>query len=324
MSVLELPTSRPTPRRRALDVVARQPLAVAGVAVIAGFVIVAILARQFAPDGASSQVGHPFAAPSPAHLLGLDDVGADVVSQLILGARVSLLIGVLAAAVAVSIGVSIGAISGYFGGIVDTLLVAATDYFLVIPILPLAIVVAALWGANLTNEVLIISLLSWMSTARLIRAQVVSLRERAFVARTRSLGASNLRILGRHILPAVTPLVAASVVISVGNAIFFEAALAFLGLTDPSRPSWGKMIADGFNRGAIQAGAWWAIVTPGLAIGLVVLSASLVGRAVEDTANPRLAISHVGVRVFRIERAQDELTSSEAPVVHRRRRRRGS
>lgn len=304
--------------RKISDAITREPVVFVAGSVIAVVTGIAIFAGQVAPHGVGEQIGTPFSHPSTHHLLGLDDLGADVVSQLIWGARVSLLIGVLAGAAAVAIGVTLGVVSGFFGGLIDAIVVAVTDYFLVIPVLPLAIVVAALWGANLRNEVVIISLLSWMATARLIRAQVTSLRERVFVARARSLGASHLRILSRHILPAVSPLIAASVVISIGNAIFFEAALAFLGLTDPRRPSWGKMIADGFNQGAIQAGAWWAIVTPGLAIGLVVLSASLVGRAVEDAANPRLALSHAGIRSFHVEPSDDRAASISPRVATER------
>lgn len=300
------------------DVVTREPVGFVAGSVIAVVTGLAIFAGHVAPYGGGVQVGMPFAHPSARHLLGLDDLGADVVSQLIWGGRVSLVIGVVAGAAAVAIGVTLGVVSGFFGGLVDAIVVAVTDYFLVIPVLPLAIVVAALWGANLRNEVLIISLLSWMATARLIRAQVMSLRERVFVARARSLGASHLRILSRHILPAVSPLIAASVVIAIGNAMFFEAALAFLGLTDPRQPSWGKMIADGFNQGAIQAGAWWAITTPGLAIGLVVLSASLVGRAVEDAANPRLALSHAGKRSFHVEPSDDHSASTSPRVATER------
>jgi peptide/nickel transport system permease protein len=133
-----------------------------------------------------------------------------------------------------------------------------------------------------------------------VQAQVRTLRTRTYVRRLRSLGASNARIVVRHVLPAAGPLLMASTVISVGNAIFFEAALSFLGLSDTSQQSWGKMIADAFSRGAVGADAWWAVLPPGLAIGLVVLATSMLGRALEDRLNPRLNVSHLGARSFAV------------------------
>jgi peptide/nickel transport system permease protein len=270
--------------------------ALLGAAIIVAAVVLAALAPLLASSGPRETVGAGFGAPSGAHPLGLDDGGADVLSILLHGARVSLLVGFAASVIAVLIGGAIGVVAGYVGGRVELVLVQLCEFALVIPTLPLIITVAALWGATLQNLILVIGLLSWAGTALLIRAEVRSVRQRAFVRRAEALGSGHARIVLRHVLPQVMPLLAASATLTVGGAIFAEAALSFLGLGDPSRPSWGKMIASAFNGGAVTAGAWWAIAPPGIAIGLVVLASSLLGRALEDAANPRVGVFQLGGR----------------------------
>ena len=147
-----------------------------------------------------------------------------------------------------------------------------TDYFISIPDLPLMIVVAAVWGRSLSNIILIIGVIYWTSTARVVRAQVKSIRERGYIRRTRVLGASNTRLIVRHVLPQVAPLLVATSVIMVAYAIFAETAIAFLGLGDPSVTSWGLLIENAFARDAITVGAWWAIVPPGIAVAIVVVA----------------------------------------------------
>src|SRR5262249_37080658 len=149
-------------------------------------------------------------------------------------------------------------------------LMRTTDYFLALPVIPLMIVVAALWGSSIRNIILIIGFLSWSGTARVVRSQVLTVRKRQYVIRARAVGAGTLRIIATHILPQITPLIIALGALTVGGAIFAEAALAFLGLGDPTVVSWGQMIAIAFERSAITSGAWWAIVPPGLCIGIVV------------------------------------------------------
>ena len=301
--------------KRCFQLPRSRPAATIGAIIIVGAALVAILAPEIAPHG-QQQVGQPFAPPSGQHLLGLDDIGVDVASLLVWGARVSMLVGFTAALGGVAIGSVMGITAGYLGGVADGVLAAITDYCLVIPVLPLAIVIAALWGPSLRNEIIIITLLSWPATARVLRAQVKSIRERVYIRRSQSLGASTLRIVMRHVTPSVSPLIMANMVICVGNAIFFEAALSFLGLGDPTGASWGKMIADAFNRGAVSVGAWWAIVPPGLAIGVVVLGTSMLGRGLEDALNPRLGVDQLGARVIRLRHALDPaLTSPSALVV---------
>jgi len=291
----------PGPTRR--FAIWRQPAALFGIVIIVITAVLAIFAPLVAPYGLHQQVGPPFGAPSAHHWLGLDDGGMDVVTQLIYGARVSLLVGFAASAVSIIIGGTVGLLAGYFGGASESVLMRVTDFFLVIPILPLMIVVAALWGSNLTNIILIIGLLSWTISARVVHAQVKSVSKRMFILRARALGAGHMRILSRHVLPHIAPLLVANTALAIGNAIFFESALAFLGLSDPTKVSWGTMISNAAHRDAVSSGAWWAIVPPGLAIALVILAASFIGRAVEDAFNPRLAVAHLGLRRFRLRQS---------------------
>jgi peptide/nickel transport system permease protein len=293
----------PRPRRRGgflWEVLKERPAASVGAAIVTIFVVLAILAPWVAPYGLHEQVGPVYGHPSAKHWLGLDDGGVDMVTLLIYGARISLIVGFAATLVSTLLGGGIGILAGYFGGATDSILMRITDYFLVIPDVPLMIVVAAIWGPSLNHIILVIGLLLWTGTARVIRAQVKSVRERVYVKRARSLGAGNIRIIFRHILPQIAPLLIANVVLTVAVAIFDETALAFLGLGDPSKISWGKLIENAFERTAISAGAWWAIVPPGLAVALVIMGCSLLGSAIEDALNPRLKVAHLSVKRFRL------------------------
>ena len=240
-----------------------------------------------------------------------------MVSLMMYGTRVSLIVGFSAALVAMVIGGAVGVLAGYFGGRIDTLLMRLTDYFLAIPDLPLMIVVAAVWGRSLRNIILIIGVIYWTTTARVVRAQVKSIRERGYIRRTRVVGASNTRLILRHVLPQVAPLLVATAVIMVAYAIFAETAIAFLGLGDPSVTSWGLLIQNAFARDAISVGAWWAIVPPGVAVAVVVVSLTMMGTAIEDVLNPRLRVSHLSVRLFRMRAAppREDERMSAAPVL---------
>jgi peptide/nickel transport system permease protein len=299
----------PAPRlRRPLATVWRivksQPRAAAGVSIVVFFIVVALTAPWLAPYSVTEKVGAPFAPPSAEHPLGLDDAGVDMLSLMMWGARVSLVVGFAAALVAMLIGGAVGLISGYFGGRTDTVLMRMTDYFLVIPDIPLMLVAAAIWGRSLSNIVIIIGVIYWTTTARLIRSQVISLRERVYVKRAEAIGAGHGRILFRHILPQVTPLIVANTVLTVAIAIFAETAIAFLGLGDPTLISWGKLIENAFSHNAITVDAWWAIVPPGVAVALVILGCTMLGQAIEDTLNPRLRVGHLSVRRFRLRPLQ--------------------
>jgi peptide/nickel transport system permease protein len=280
--------------------VLRQPAVVAGVTVLGLFVLVAILSPVIAPYGEHEKVGEPFESPSWSHPLGLDDGGIDMVSLMLFGARVSLIVGFAAAVVAMLIGGTVGVLAGYFGGRTDTLGNGLANYVYAIPDIPLILVVAAIWGRSLTNIILIIGVIYWASVARLVRAEVKSLRERVYVKRVRSLGAGHWRTILHHVLPQVAPLLVALTVLQMAYAIFLETSIAFLGLGDPRLTSWGKLIENAFQASAITVDAWWAIVPPGLAVVVVILACTMVGRAVEDALNPRLRVGHVSVHRFRL------------------------
>ena len=274
--------------------------ALVGAIVLALFVLVAVAAPLLSPYSPTTKVGGVYERPSSAHWLGLDDGGIDMLTILIWGARVSLLVGFAASLMAMLIGGTVGIVSGYMGGKTDAVLMRVTDYFLVIPDVPLMIVVAAIWGQSLFNIVVIIAVIYWTSTARLIRSQVKSVREQVYVKRARSLGASNSRLIMKHVLPQVTPLLVANTVLTVATAIFAETYIAFLGLGDPSQVSWGKLIQNSLSGGAIFSDAWWAIVPPGICVTLVILACTMIGQSMEDAMNPRLKVGHLSVHRFRL------------------------
>jgi peptide/nickel transport system permease protein len=282
------------------ETVKRRPSAALGAGVLVLVILGAVLAPVLAPYDLHKQAGPVFGHPSWSHPLGLDDGGIDMVTLLMWGARISLVVGFAATFVSIVIGGAIGVAAGYFGGKVDTVLMRITDYFLVIPDVPLMIIVAAIWGPSLFHIVIVIGILLWTSTARVIRAQVKSVRERVYVKRARSLGASHTRVVFRHVLPQVAPLLIANTVLTIAVAIFDETALSFLGLGDPSRISLGKVIENAFQRAAISTGAWWAIVPPGALVAVIILACSLFGGTIEDALNPRLRVAHLSARTFRL------------------------
>jgi peptide/nickel transport system permease protein len=286
-----------------------RPQAAIGATVLLLTILMAIFAPLLAPYGPREKVGPPFAPPSSEFLLGLDDGGIDMLSLIIYGSRVSLIVGFAAAAVAMLIGGTIGILSGYFGGRSDTILMRITDYFLVIPDVPLMIVIAAIWGRSLTNIIIIIGLIYWTGTARIIRAQVKSVRERVYVRRAQALGARDSRIIFRHVLPQVAPLLVANTVLTVAIAIFAETYITFLGLGDPALISWGKLIENAFKGNAVLNDAWWAIVPPGVCVTLVILACTMIGMAMEDALNPRLRVGHLSVRRFRLRPLKGALES---------------
>lgn len=292
---------RPDSRRRgALATALRQPSAIVGLAIILGFLLLSILAPVLTPYSSRAVTCGVFEPPSPAHWFGCDDGGVDVLTLVLEGGRISMWVGFTAAAISIVIGSAVGILSGYFGGWVDTVLMRITDYFLVIPQIVLMIVIAAVWGPSLNHVIIVIGALMWTGTARIVRSQVKTLRERVYVRRVEAIGGSHLRIVLRHILPQLGPLLAASGVLAVTVAIFNETALAFLGLSDPNAITWGVIMERAFTRAAISTGAWWAIVPAGVAVALLILGCYLVGRAIEDALNPRLKVSHLALRTWAI------------------------
>jgi peptide/nickel transport system permease protein len=195
-------------------------------------------------------------------------------------------VGVSATIIAIVLGAGLGLISGFYAGWIDTVLMRITDFFLVLPTLPLIIVLAALFGQSILVTSLVIGLTSWPQTSRIIRSQVLSLRERPLVLRVRSLGASNFRIMRVHVLPNVAPLIFANLVLVLSGSILAQAALAFLGLGSPTQVSWGSMLQNAFNSGAMSEGARWYILAPGFGIVLMVIAFSLVGHSLDRVLNP--------------------------------------
>ena len=289
------------PRRPGLlrSVLRERKAALIGLAIIVIFALLAVIAPYISPYSTTAQTCAVYAPPSASHWLGCDDGGIDMLSQLMQGGRISLLVGFAATLVAMVIGGGVGIVSGYFGRWADITLMRITDYLLVVPDLVLALVIADIWGASLLHVILVIGILEWTSTARIIRAQVMSLKERVYIKRARALGAGNWRIISRHILPQVGPLLIANTVLTVAIAIYLETALAFLGLEDPTVTTWGTILEHAFQRTAISSGAWWAIVPDGFAIAAVIVGCFLLGQAIEDALNPRLKVSHLTLRRWR-------------------------
>jgi peptide/nickel transport system permease protein len=259
--------------------------------VLSVFVLVALLAPVLA-DASGLEVtratGGVLEPPSSEYWLGTDDNGRSVLTLLIWGARISLFVGLMATLISMLIGTVVGLVSGYFGGWPGALLFRLTEWFLVIPFLPLAIVLASVLGRSLLNIVIVIGVTSWPGTALLIRSQTLSVKQRAYLERSRALGAGHPHLLRRHVLPNVVPLVFANTTLCVAVAILSETTLSFLGLGDPTRVSWGSMLDDAYSVGAITTGSWWFFVPPGVCVVLVVLSFTLIGQALEDVLNPRL------------------------------------
>jgi peptide/nickel transport system permease protein len=221
--------------------------------------------------------------------LGTDHIRRSVWAQFVWGSRVSLFVGLAATVLTILIGSVVGIVSGFVGGKVDAVLMRITEWFLVIPFLPLAIVLASILGRSVWNIIFVIGITSWPSTARLVRAQVLTVKQRLFVDRARSLGASGRHIVGHHILPNVSGLILANATLAVPISILTETTLAFLGLGDPAAASWGKTLEEAFVNGAIIRNAWWYFLPAGFGILAVVLAFTLIGRTLEEIANPRLS-----------------------------------
>lgn len=296
-------------RRVLRSPVLRQPQMLVGIGIVLAFVLIAVFSPLILQQDPRTKVGAVFEPPSSAHALGTDGGGADMVALLIGGTAVSLIVGFAAALVSALIGGTIGIAAGYFGGKTDTVLMRITDYMLVIPDVPLMIIVAALFGRSLTNIILIIGLIYWTSTARIIRSQVKSTRERVYVKRARAVGASNTRVIVRHILPQVAPLLIANTVLLIALAIFAETFITFLGLGDPSLLSWGRLIENAFKDDALLNKAWWAIVPPGVCVTLLILACTMIGQSMEESLNPRLRVGHLSVRRFRLRPLKGRLDS---------------
>lgn len=267
----------------------RNPLGLLGLVLLIALFVMALGANWIAPYDPSKQTGQPFDPPSAAHLLGTNDIGQDILSELIYGARISLLIGVLAAGIAMVIGTGVGLLAGYYRGAVGILLMRFVDVVLIIPFVPLMVLLAAYLGQTLWNLIIVIGLLIWARPARVIRSQVLSLAEREYVTAARAAGARDGHILLKHVLPGVLSLALAQFVLATSSSILIEASLSFLGLGDPTQKSWGAVLFYAQARNAFLSGAWkWWVIPPGLMITASVLGFALLGFALEEALNPRL------------------------------------
>jgi peptide/nickel transport system permease protein len=229
-----------------------------------------------------------FAPPSWEHPMGTDHQGRELWVRMIWGARTSLLVGVAATAMSMIIGTLVGMAAGHFTGVTGGVIMRFVDFFLVLPSLVLAIVLSSVLSRGVLTIVIAIGVTSWAATARLVRAQTLAVEARPYVERSRVLGAGHWHIIGKHLFPAVLPLVLANTTLTVGSAIIAESTLAFLGLGDPTQQSWGTILKDSMDVSSATSGYWWYVVIPGLAIVLVVLAFTLVGRAFEAIVNPTL------------------------------------
>lgn len=282
------------PARIAEWIPLRDPFALVGFAIYFAFVLVAIFAGQLATHDPSEilfDVNFNLAAdlkPSREFLLGTTSLGRDIWSQLVLGTRSALLVGLMAAVMVVGIGTVAGLVAGYFGGLVDTVLMRLADVAFGIPFLPFVIVLCAFLEPSLWNIVLSMALVLWADTARVIRAQVLTLRTRTFVEAARVTGSGDLRILFVHIAPNIMPLAVLYGSLAVGWAILTEASISFLGFGDPSAISWGYMLQDAYASQALSRGAYHWFVPPGITIVLVVAAVFFIGRGYEEILFPKL------------------------------------
>jgi peptide/nickel transport system permease protein len=265
----------------------RHRLGVIGLALLALLAALALLTpwiAPFDPDAVNLATGR-LLGPSAQHWMGTDELGRDILSRVLYGARISLLIGFLSVAIAVTLGTAVGAVAGYAGGRVDAVLMRIVDLFLSFPRLVLLVTLVAVFEPSIPLIVIVLGLTGWMGVSRLVRGQVLSVREREYVQAARALGYGPTRILGRHVLPNVLTPVIVAATLGIGNAILAEAALSYLGLgVQPPTASWGNIIQSGGDR---IVDAWWITIFPGLAIVITVMAFNLVGDGLRDALDPR-------------------------------------
>lgn len=264
----------------------RAPGAVVGLSLVLLVVAAAILATWIAPAGPFESSANPLQSPSFVHPMGTDDLGRDLLSGIVHGARTSLLIMLAVAVISSVLGVVVGAVAGFRGGLVDDLLMRGTEVIQTVPRFFLAVIVIALFGPGVDRLVLLLGLTSWPMLARVVRAETLSIRQREFVEAARSLGAPDWRILLRHVLPNLAPSAVVVISLTAASVILIEAALGFIGLGDPRVMSWGYLASNGQR---FLRAAWWLAVFPGMSILVTVLGLNLIGDALNDLLNPLTA-----------------------------------
>ncbi|MBK9745552.1 MAG: ABC transporter permease [Anaerolineae bacterium] len=274
---------RNTPLRRFL----RNPRAVFGLILLVGFVLIAVFAPVIAPFEPDEQfVNDRLLPPNSTYVMGVDGLGRDVFSRALYSAQISIPIGIFAMLVSILVGVTIGLLAGYLGGWVDVLLMRLTDMLLAFPVFFLLLTVTTLFGRTIPVLILVLGLTSWGVNARIVRGQVLALREKEFVEAARSLGAGNYGIIWRHIFPNIVPLIIVDATLRIALVILIEGGLSFLGVgVQPPTPSWGSMVAEG---GTLLRRAWWVSVFPGAFLFLCTISFNLVGDGLRDALDPRM------------------------------------
>ncbi len=264
-------------------------IGVVGAGLLAGLFVVALFAPLIAAHDPTGPTGLPYEPPSAAHPLGTNDVGEDLFAQLLYGARISLTIAVVSAVLAITVGLAVALVAGYYRGRVETVLMRLVDLMLAFPFLVLVIVLAAFFGRGLATTIIVIGSVIWARPARVLRSQVLKVREAGHVTAAQSMGAGAARVITRHVLPRIAPLAAAQFVRAANVSVMLEASLSFLGLGDPSRVSWGTILHFANARNAFLIDAWlWWVLPPGLALTAAVVGFAFLGYAVEEWADPRL------------------------------------
>ncbi|MDP9021416.1 MAG: ABC transporter permease [Actinomycetota bacterium] len=263
----------------------RSPGGGIGAALSATVVVAAAVAGWIAPGDPFASVAPALQPPSSTHLLGTDDLGRDLFTAVVHGLRTSLLVAIAVATVAGAVGVTVGGVAGYVGGLVDDALMRATELVQVVPRFFLAVVVIALWGPGMDHLILLLGLTSWTWTARIVRAETYTLREREFVDAARSLGGSHRRIVVRHVLPNALPPTVVMLSVVASSAILIEAGLGFVGLGDPQVVSLGSLASDAQR---FLRSAWWMALFPGVAIVITIVGINLLGDELNDLLDPRL------------------------------------
>jgi len=258
--------------------------ALLGIVILSFFIILAVLAPIIARHAPFRIVAKGLQPPNLAYPMGTDDLGRDILSGFLFGSRVSISVGLTAALFSIAIGILVGSVSGFLGGSIDDLFMRGTDFFIMLPRFFLAMFLATIFGTEIYITIVIIGVLSWPGTARLVRSRFLSLKEKEFVQSARAIGASNFLLIFREILPnAISPAIVNGS-LEVGNAILLEAGLSFLGFGDPNNPSWGFMLSIAQHFLSI---AWWMAVFPGIGIFLTILAANLVGEGINEMTEPK-------------------------------------
>jgi len=263
-------------------------LGLLGLALFVFIVAIALAAPIIAPYNPWLTVGPPFGAPTTAHILGTNDAGQDIFSELLYGAQTSLLVGVSAALLVTALGTAVGIVAGYFGGVIENALMRITDIFLIIPDLPFIMILALYLGPSVWNIILAIGILWWSGTARVIRSIVLTIKEEPYIESARSIGASNSHIMLSEILPHTIPVIIVGVIRFTGFGVLYEAGLSFLGLGDPNAKSWGTMLHFAESRGALLRGMWWWFLPPGFCISLTIISFTLISFSLDKILNPKM------------------------------------